>query len=308
MNGLRETARTLVAAALEAADPRAAVRRALSAGHGGEGRISCCGEELAVRGRLHLVAVGKAASAMCAGAAEALAGLSGIPGKVASMLVVIPHGYSFDPSAVAPAFPPVEVLRAGHPVPDEAGLAAARRVLAVVEGIPPEDHGILLLSGGGSSLLALPADGVGLADKQATTALLLASGADITEINTVRKHLSAIKGGRLAARCRGSIETLAISDVVGDELATIASGPTVADPGTFAEAWATLERRGIAGRVPAPVVHALREGMDGAREETPKSLPDRHRAWVIASAIAALNETRSSASGTVSSATALKMR
>ena len=146
-----------------------------------------------------------------------------------------------------------------------------------------DDLLLFLLSGGGSSLLPLPAEPVSLADKAEVTSLLLASGADITEINTVRKHLSAIKGGRLAARCRGAIETLAVSDVVGDPLAFIASGPTVRDPTTFAEALSVLERYRLLDRVPRAARGMLEDGAAGRIGETPKALPERHRAAVIAS-------------------------
>ena len=155
--------------------------------------------------------------------------------------------------------------------------------MALVDGLGEDDLLLFLLSGGGSSLLPLPADPVTLADKAAVTSLLLASGADITEINTVRKHLSAVKGGRLAARCRGAIETLAVSDVVGDRLDFIASGPTVPDPTTFADALGVLGRYGLADRVPAAVRARLEDGAAGRVPETPKELPARHRAGVIAS-------------------------
>ncbi|MGA4633940.1 glycerate kinase type-2 family protein [Pseudomonas solani] len=146
----------------------------------------------------------------------------------------------------------IEVVEAAHPVPDAAGLETAQRVLKLVSGLSESDRVIFLLSGGGSSLLALPAEGITLKDKQAINKALLKSGASISEMNCVRKHLSAIKGGRLAKACwPASVYTYAISDVPGDEATVIASGPTVADPTTSAEALAILARYQI--EVPANV-------------------------------------------------------
>ncbi len=159
----------------------------------------------------------------------------------------------------------IEVVEAAHPVPDAAGEAAARRMLAMVQGLSHETLVVALISGGGSALLTLPAAGLTLADKQYVNRALLASGATITEMNTIRKHLSAIKGGRLAAAAApAQVVTLAISDVPGDDPAVIASGPTVPDPTTFADARAILDRYRI---IPPPAVTAhLRR----AEHETPK--------------------------------------
>lgn len=137
----------------------------------------------------------------------------------------------------------IEVVEASHPVPDENGRRAAARILEMVRGLGPDDLVLALISGGGSSLLTLPAPGLTLADKQAVNAALLRSGAPIGEMNAVRKHLSAIKGGRLAAAAHPArVVTLVISDVPGDDPAVIASGPTVPDPSTFADARAVLDR------------------------------------------------------------------
>jgi hydroxypyruvate reductase len=159
----------------------------------------------------------------------------------------------------------ITVVEAGHPVPDAAGEAAARHILELAQGLGRDDQLVFLASGGGSALLALPAPGLTLADKQQVTRALLASGATIGEINTVRKHLSAIKGGRLAAAAAPArVVTLAISDVPGDDPAVIASGPTVPDPTTFADARAVLAKYGIAE--PA----AVHRHLDAAAAETPK--------------------------------------
>ncbi len=164
----------------------------------------------------------------------------------------------------------IEVIEASHPVPDANSERGARRLLERVQHLTANDLVLALISGGGSALLALPAPGLTLADKQAVNRALLACGATITEMNVVRKHLSAIKGGRLAATAApASVFTLAISDVPGDDPAVIASGPTVADASTFADARALIRRYGIAP--PASVTAHLAAGID----ETPKpgSLP-----------------------------------
>jgi hydroxypyruvate reductase len=160
---------------------------------------------------------------------------------------------------------------AGHPLPNDGSVAGARRALAVAASAGADDLLVVLLSGGGSALMALPAGSLTLADKQQTVAHLLTHGADIHELNTVRKHLSAIKGGQLAAAATGRVLTLAISDVVGDDPSVIASGPTVADDSTYAQALAVLERRGGPGIYPPPVVARLRAGVEGRLPETPAS-------------------------------------
>jgi hydroxypyruvate reductase len=176
----------------------------------------------------------------------------------------------------------ITVLQSAHPVPDAAGEAAARRMLAAVQGLGPDDLVLALISGGASALLPLPAPGLTLADKQAVNRGLLACGANIAEMNCVRKHLSAIKGGRLAAAAAPArVVTLAISDVPGDDPAVIGSGPTVADPTTFADARAIVSRYAIA------VPPAVAAHLAAAAAETPKSLP-RAEFRVIATPLMAL--------------------
>jgi hydroxypyruvate reductase len=203
------------------------------------------------KGRTIVVGAGKGAAAMAAAVERHWRGpLSG--------LVVTRYGHGVETKRI-------EVVEASHPVPDAAGSAAAQRILDMVRGLTPDDLVLCLISGGGSALLALPAPGLTLGDKQAVTRALLKSGAAIGEINCVRKHLSAIKGGRLgAAAAPAAVVTLAISDVPGDDPATIASGPTVADPTSFADARAILDKYGIAG--PAAVMAHLA----AARDESPK--------------------------------------
>jgi glycerate-2-kinase len=271
-SSLRTAAERIISAALRAADPESAVEKAISKGFP------------PVAGRLFLVAVGKASAGM-AGAALRILG-----NRVTEGIVVQPRGYerAFDGARAMGAISReilsrILVLESSHPVPDQGGLDAARRVDALIAGMEESDTCLFLLSGGGSSLLPLPLDPVTLEEKSRTTELLLRSGADIREINTVRKHLSATKGGRLALKCKGTILTYAISDVVGDDPGSIASGPTVPDPTTYADARDVLARYGILGAAPASVRRLLDEGARGALAETPKSLPPRHGYSLIAS-------------------------
>jgi hydroxypyruvate reductase len=164
---------------------------------------------------------------------------------------------------------------AGHPVPDARSVAAARSALQVAHRTADDDLLIVLLSGGASALMALPSGDLTLADKQETVRRLLKAGATIHELNTARKHLSAIKGGRLAAATPAPVLTLVISDVVGDDLSIIGSGPTMPDPSTFADALAVLDARGGRASYPAAVVSHLERGARGTTDETPK--PDDPR-------------------------------
>jgi glycerate 2-kinase len=207
---------------------------------------------------IDVVAAGKAAAVMLAAFAEGL----GAPPR--SMIAIGPAPRR----ALIPAG--AEWFGAGHPLPTEGSVAGARRALELAAAT--SDFGLLvvLLSGGGSALMALPVSGVALEEKQATVRTLLEQGADIHELNTVRKHLSRIKGGQLAAAARGRVLTLAVSDVVGDDLSVIASGPTVPDPSTYHEALAVLARRGGRGAFPEAVVSHLERGAAGMVPETPK--------------------------------------
>jgi glycerate 2-kinase len=163
----------------------------------------------------------------------------------------------------------IEIVEAAHPVPDEKGRAAAGRILEKVNGLTPDDLVLCLISGGASALLALPAEGLTLADKQDVNRALLKSGANIVEMNTVRKHLSAIKGGRLAMAAQPArVLSWLISDVPNDDPGVIGSGPTVADPTTFANAEAVLAKYGITP--PPAVAQRLAAGIAGKIEETPK--------------------------------------
>ncbi len=197
------------------------------------------------QGRLIVIGAGKASAAMARAVEDHWAGpLSG--------LVVTRYGYAVPCERI-------EIVEAAHPVPDSAGLAAAERMLRLVQGLSADDLVLCLISGGGSSLLPLPVPGLTLEHKQAVNRALLKSGATISEMNCVRRHLSAIKGGRLAAACHPArVLTLLISDVPGDDPMDIASGPTVADPTSCADALAVIRRYGIA--VPPEVSEVLASG------------------------------------------------
>ncbi|MDZ4251294.1 MAG: DUF4147 domain-containing protein, partial [Sulfuritalea sp.] len=229
----------------------------------------------APRGRTVVVGAGKAAAAMARAVED---NWRGDPQRL-SGIVVTRYGHGAPTRRI-------EVVEASHPAPDEAGQQAAARVLAAVAGLTADDLVLVLLSGGGSALLAAPMADITLADKRAVTKALLACGASIGEINCVRKHLSAIKGGRLALAAQPArVLTLAISDVPGDELSTIASGPTVPDPSTCADALEIVARYGI--ELPA----AARQALASGAAETPK--PDhagfaRCESQVIATAQASL--------------------
>lgn len=209
-------------------------------------------------GRTIVIGAGKAGGSM----AQAVEALWPADAPLSGLVVTRYHHIPPRPEGLPVR---IEVVEAAHPVPDAAGLAAAERILAMVQGLNANDLVLCLISGGGSALLTLPADGLTLADKQRINQALLSSGANIAEMNCVRKHLSRIKGGRLAAACAPArVVTLTISDVPGDDPSIIASGPTVPDASTCADALAILQRYGI--EVPT----ALRAALESGAMETPK--------------------------------------
>jgi glycerate 2-kinase len=234
---------------------------------------------------IHVIAAGKAAATM----ANAWFGISDLHTR--SALAVGTYRDQPLPNNV-------EWHHAGHPVPDERSVAAASRALQRARAIAADEWLVVLLSGGASALLAKPMDGVTLDDKQRVVRAMLRGGADIHALNTVRKHLSAVKGGRLGAACAGHTITLAISDVVGDDLATIGSGPAVPDPSTWAQAAAALDRYVPTGDQPSSVKAAIAQGLSGSLAETPKpgSPSMRHvRSRVIASRVDAMRGARAAA-------------
>lgn len=246
MPALRRQALSIFRAALAAADPAKAVA----------GRL----ERLdATRYRnIYVIGAGKAGASM-AQAAERILGR-----RITAGLVNVKYGH-------VAKLRRIELNECGHPVPDERGVAGAERIAGIASGAQKDDLVVCLISGGGSALLPLPAAPITLEEKQSVTRLLLACGADIHEINTVRKHISRIKGGQLARLAApAAVEALLLSDVIGDNLDVIGSGPTAPDASTFADAARILEKYDIFGRVPASVRERIEEGQRGKIPETPK--------------------------------------
>jgi hydroxypyruvate reductase len=242
----REAARSVFDAALRAGDVHPLVRRALAE------------VPLPTRGRVLVVGAGKASGAMAA-AAEAVLGE-----RIADGLVVVKDGYLAETSRV-------RLVEAGHPVPDARGEAAAHRIRGLAESAGADDILLVLVSGGGSALTPAPVPPITLADKQAMTRLMLAAGANINQLNAVRKHCSLLKGGQLArAAAPAPVHALLLSDVIGDPLDVIASGPCAPDASTFAEALAILDRFELRTQAPAAIVERLERGARGEIPETPK--------------------------------------
>jgi len=243
----RAAARVIFDAALRAGDVRPLVLRALA------------GVLLPSRGRVIVAGAGKASGAMAAAVEDALGD------RVTGGVVAVKDGHL----AVTRR---VRLREAGHPVPDERGAAAAREIFALAQSAGADDLVLVLISGGGSALTPAPAPPITLADKQILTRLLLAGGATINQLNTVRKHLSLLKGGQLArAAAPARVHALLLSDVIGDPIDVIGSGPTAPDGSTFADALTILDRFGVRARVPASIVDRLEHGAAGEIAETPKA-------------------------------------
>lgn len=213
-------------------------------------------EEIGRFRRTLVVGAGKAAASMARAVEQAWPAGAPLEGLVITRYA---HGLPCDR---------IQVVEAGHPVPDEAGERAAADILSRAAALGPDDLLLVLVSGGGSSLLSLPADGVPMADLKAVTRALLASGAPIQEMNVMRKHLSRIQGGRLAQATRARVLALVISDVAGDDLSAIASGPCAPDPSTYADALDVLARWDV--EPPASIAQRLQAGARGEIDETPK--------------------------------------
>jgi glycerate 2-kinase len=250
---LTDLARSMFATAVAAVAPDALIRRIAFFPDG------IAFDEASVRpaGRMHLVALGKAAPGLAA------AFLRRCQRRPESVFVLTPEGVP-TPASVAPF-----THYAGHPLPDSRGAVATRELLETVAAAAPADGVVVLLSGGSSALLAETLPGAHRRRLAALTSALLAAGAPIHELNTVRKHLLAAAGGRLAAACPAPIMTLVVSDVPGDDFSSIASGPTVADPTTFEEALTVLERRSVSAVFP-DIVGFLAAGARGQHAESPK--------------------------------------
>jgi glycerate-2-kinase len=249
--------KTLIQASLKAADPGQAMKRLINRND----QTLCVNTvhyDLSQFRRIVCVGAGKSSAHM----ARTLEDIFGQ--YLEGGLVIVKDGYATLTKKVA-------VVEASHPLPDGRGARATKKILTIIGSLTKQDLLIVLLSGGASSLLCAPAPGLTLTDKRKTTKWLLRSGATIHELNTVRKHLSAIKGGQLAKRTKAQILTVIVSDVIGDDLATIGSGPTVPDPTTFQEAKTILEHYQVWNKVPGNVQKHLEQGIQGQLSETWKS-------------------------------------
>ena len=250
----------VIHAALDAVDPREAIFRRVQRA-GSALMIDGRAVDLRAADRVFLVSIGKAAAPM----AGALIDLLG--DDLAAGVVVTKRGHAahFEPPPV------VRLVEAGHPAPDENSIAGARLIAAMLKDATDRDVLVCALSGGGSALVTLPVEGVSLADLQAATDALLRSGATIHELNAIRKHVDLFKGGGLAGMSRGAgTFALLLSDVVGDDLSVIASGPAAPDPSTFHDAWRVIERYRLESVVPASVRAHLQAGLRGDAPDTPK--------------------------------------
>ena len=268
----RDQAWHIMRAALEAVEPGAAVRRHLQLA---DDRLTVVGHRpgdtqtyaLDEFERVFVIGGGKAGTPM--GAAVA-----GILGKrLTGGVTVVKYGHApADATGAAGAVESsIEIVEAGHPIPDQAGLDGAQRIADLLRQTREHDLVLCLISGGGSALMTLPVPSVSVSDLQGLTRTLLACGATINEINTIRKHISQLKGGQLARLASPSpVVSLILSDVVGDPLDVIASGPTVADPTSYADAWSVLTHYGVTDTVPASITSHLKAGMDGVVPDTPK--------------------------------------
>jgi glycerate 2-kinase len=262
---LRADAEAIFRAGVLRVDPRPMVREAVSL-EGPLLTIQADGKSqtwnLSGYDRVLVLGFGKASARMALGLEDALGN------RINGGLIAVKHGHG-------ELLGFMELIEASHPVPDESSALAARRILALAKEADERTLVIILVSGGGSAILCAPWDDgqrrISLKDKATVTSALLACGADIREINTVRRHLSAVKGGRLAAALApATVVSLVLSDVLGDELSSIASGPTVPDATCWADAMGVIERYGLESRIPEAAMQLLRDGLAGAVPDTPK--------------------------------------
>lgn len=245
-------------AALDAVDPRNAVLHVLRRA-GDQLTVDDCTYDLSQFARIFVIGAGKAGAPMTQAVEQVLGD------RITAGVVVVKTEHGGPTQRVT-------IAEASHPMPDAAGVAAGQHILVLAHEAGPQDLVIALLSGGGSALLVAPAEGLTLADKQAMTNALLACGATINEINCLRKHCSAVKGGQLArAVAPATLITLALSDVIGSPLDVIASGPTVPDASTWDDAWAVVEKYELVDKLPPAIVARLRAGLTGTLADTPKA-------------------------------------
>ncbi|MFO8048610.1 MAG: glycerate kinase, partial [Desulfosudaceae bacterium] len=244
---MNREARSIFQAGLAAVEPRQRLKE-LCRVSGGRFQAGDFSRDLGDFRKIHVIGAGKASAAMGAAIEDILGD------RLSGGLIVVKYGYTMPLRRI-------RLIEAGHPLPDENGCRGAGEIMELAATAAADDLVICLISGGGSALLPLPVEGITLEDKQQTMRVLLSCGASINEINTIRKHLSAIKGGRLArAVYPATLVCLVISDVIGDDLSTIASGPTVPDPGTFEDCLDILKKYDIAESLPSSVTKHIRNG------------------------------------------------
>jgi len=258
---LKEDIKSIFYTALGAVDPYSVVKKCLKI-NGNSLIISESGThqlfDLGKFKRIFVIGMGKAAASMAQALEELLAS------RITGGIINVKYGYTAKLDII-------KVNQAGHPLPDRAGIMGTQEILALLREVNSNDLVLCLISGGGSALMTAPAEGITLRDKQQITYLLLNSGGSIEEVNTVRKHLSAVKGGRLAeSTYPATIISLILSDVIGDKLDVIASGSTVPDRSTFQDAWNIITKYGLEPQIPKSVSSFLQRGIRGESKETPK--------------------------------------
>ncbi|HEX9265376.1 MAG TPA: glycerate kinase [Candidatus Binatia bacterium] len=254
---MRIHAREIFLAGLASADPLKAIKQCVRL-RNDQLYVADCSYDLSQIGKIVVTGCGKAAAKMALAMEELL------DARISAGAVVVKYGHGLPLKKVV-------VVEAGHPIPDQSGLNGARRIVELLQRSDERGLIFFLISGGGSALLPFPADGLSLADKQQTTETLLKSGATIGEVNALRKHLSRLKGGQLAKLAAPArLISLVLSDVVGDSLEAIASGPTVPDSSTYGDCLQIVRRYGLRSQIPAAVIAYLERGAKGEIEETPK--------------------------------------
>ncbi len=258
LSSMRSEALGIFNASLKAVDPVNAVKRYLKKADN-KLIVKDVSYDLCFFNNIYLIGFGKAAAAMARGVEELLGH------DLKSGIVSVKYGHLDKVS------PRIKINEAAHPVPDEAGMRGAKEIVAFLKERNEKDLIICVISGGGSAILPLPHEGITLTEKQETTKLLLTCGADIKEINAIRKHISQVKGGQLARIAQpATLITLILSDVIGDPLDSIASGPAVSDKSTFNDCWAILQKYDLFGKIPAAVERHLKSGVNNLIPDTPK--------------------------------------
>jgi len=267
----KKIALEIMKVAIESVDPYKVVKNALRAE---DNKLIVKGKEFPIKGKIYVLAFGKAACSMAKATEEVLGD------RITEGVAVTKYGYSLP-------LKKIKVIEAGHPIPDENSMKGASIGVELAKKVDKDDILLVLISGGGSALFMLPEDGISLEDKMKTNELLLKSGAKIYEINTVRKHISKVKGGKLAKLVKGTLISLILSDVVGDPLEAIASGPTVKDPTTFQDTYRILKLYNVWEKLPESVRAHVEKGLRGEVEETLKEdLPNVHNFLIASNALA----------------------